>query len=331
MPFEVGQRAIRRALRGLGRGQVLGLGLFGGEPLLAWDLGQALIREARALAEPLGVTVQVSLTTNGTRLDASTLASLRAHRVDLALSMDGLPAVHDRLRPLRGGQPSSKAVLAAIDRLVAAEAPFRVISVVRPDTVADVAAGTRFLFRRGVRAVIHQLDYHARWSPADAAGLRAAARALRELWVDVYPRLELSWLETKLALLGQPSLSKPRCGFGQREVAVAPSGRLYPCERLVGADEPGPFVAGHVDDGDGPFQLGPYANEPGAESTCAGCRAEPTCRNGCACANLARSGALHGPDGLICTLEQALLEEATNAARALTRPRARRLPRVEAS
>lgn len=329
MPLAIGRRAIDRALLAVPRGGTLRLGLFGGEPLLAWRAtGRPLVAYAAEGAARRGVRIAPTVTTNGTRLDARTLDELRALEVEVAVSMDGLPEVHDAGRPGRAGRPSSGAALAAIDLLVGRGLPFRVVSVVRPESCDRVVEGTRFLADRGVRAVVHALDYGAPWAPADGPRLRAVVRGLRELWVTRFPDLELSWLEGKAAQLLE-GLEQPACGVSAGEIAVAPSGRLYPCERLVGDDAPGPFWSGHVDDGDGPLELARARSaQPGADAPCATCAAEPFCANACACANLARTGALDGPDGLICTLEQARLEEARAGLAALADRSgpARRLP-----
>lgn len=340
MPLAVGRRAIDRAVRAVPPGGRLDLGLFGGEPLLAWDVGRELVRHARAAARERGVGLAVALTTNGTHVDEAVCDELLALGVRVSVSCDGLPEVHDAGRPRRGGLGSAAAALAAIDRLAARGAPFRVVSVVRPETLDRLVAGARFLADRGAPALVHSLDASAAWRPADARRLAAAVRELRDLWVARFERLEVAWLETKALLLADPSLDRPRCGAGRGEVAVAPSGRLYPCERLVGDDAPGPFASGHVDDGDGPLRVArPLAAAPGPESGCDPCAANGLCANDCACDHLARTGRVGAPDGLTCALEQALIREARAGLAALAaagrrpaaprRPRPRRLPCLE--
>jgi sulfatase maturation enzyme AslB (radical SAM superfamily) len=77
MPLSVGRTAIARALQAVEPGGSLRLGLFGGEPSLAWDTaGRPLAREARERAAAAEVALSVSLTTNGTHLDARRLDEL---------------------------------------------------------------------------------------------------------------------------------------------------------------------------------------------------------------------------------------------------------------
>ncbi|MCO5166559.1 MAG: radical SAM protein [Planctomycetes bacterium] len=313
MPLATGRRAIDRAVAGLTPGEPLELSLFGGEPLLEWPLARALLHHAHARAARAGAPLLPVLTTNGTRLDAEVLGEALDLGVRLAVSMDGLPEVHDAARPRRGGRPSSAAALAAIDLLVARRAPFAVVSVVRPASLDRLVEGARALVARGVAHLAPTLDMSAPWREDDLPRLRAAVRELRDLQAT-RPGLHVDWLDAKAwsLLHGRPAGA---CGVGQGEVAVAPSGRLYPCERLVGEDPPGdPLAFGRVDDGDGPF---PALSRPApGEATCDGCATRPHCQHGCACANLARTGALDRPDGLVCALERACLDEALALVRA---------------
>lgn len=327
LPLDLGRRAIDRALRSVETGGALELSLFGGEPLLAWDLGRALVEHAHARAAEAGVRLLPHLTTNGTHLDARVADEAAALGVNLALSLDGLPEVHDAARPRRGGRPSSDAALAALDLLVGLRLPFKVVSVVRPASVDRLAEGARFLVARGAAHLVPTLDVSAAWTQADLPRLRAAVRGLRELAAE-RPRVRIDWLDAKAWSLEHGAVAGG-CGVGAGEVAVAPSGRLYPCERLVVEDpEPrgGPLASGHVLDGDGPFADAGRRARPADASACGACATRPHCHNACACANLARTGALDGPDGLICTLEQACLEEAALLAGVTSPPRGRMLP-----
>ncbi len=232
---------------------------------------------------------------------------LREDEVDVTLSIDGLPEVHDAERRFAGGRGSFEAARAAFEQLAALGRPPRVLSVVRPRNVARLVEGTRFLAALGATVFRPSLDFHAHWTLEDVKRLEEAVAGLGELYAE--RQLSIGWLDTKVALLVGALAAPIACGFGRGEIAVAPSGRLYPCERLVQDDRSERFAIGHVDEGDGAFARHPARRAEG-DSACGGCAARPFCSSACACANLARTGFGDRPDGLVCALEQACLRAA---------------------
>jgi hypothetical protein len=106
-----------------------------------------------------------------------------------------------------------------------------VLTVVRPDTLKDVPQGLVYLHDLGVRHVNLSLDLWARWTAIDGLGLQLLVDRAAELWRQWLPDFSLNWFDGKVA-------GPARCGFGEGHIAVAPSGRLYPCERLIGEDPP---------------------------------------------------------------------------------------------
>jgi radical SAM protein with 4Fe4S-binding SPASM domain len=123
------------------------------------------------------------------------------------------------------------------------------------------------------------------------------------------------WFDEKLVGLARlPMPETARCGFGDGEVAVAPSGRLYPCERLIGEDHPGnPMrLPGHVSDGTDFLSL---ASPPcRAAGECARCDIGYACSTTCRCSNYVRTGDPTQPDGLLCRLNKACARLAAQVA-----------------
>jgi uncharacterized protein len=316
MDEATGERAIARALAAIDDGGALDLGFFGGEPLLEWPLARRLIERTRALARPRRIEVMLALTTNGSRVDDRTADELVAESVDVAVSIDGLPEVHDAERRTAGGRPTSERALRAFERLRARGAEPRVVTVVRPSNIDRLVEGARFLAELGATVLEPSLDYLAPWRAEDLPRLERAVGGLGALWAERWPAVSISWIDTKVAL-GTGLLARPiECGFGRGEVAVAPSGRVYPCERLV-ADDRGAWAIGHVRDGDGPFAPNGATCKPAESSECGGCAARLACSNACACQNLARTGRPDTPDGLVCVLEQACIAAARDATRTI--------------
>lgn len=318
MPEHTARRAIGLAVASCEPGGVLNIGFFGGEPAMEAPLALRLIDHARELCRESRVALGISLTTNGTitQEDAWTLMTLPD--MDLCVSCDGLPEAHDAHRRFAGGRGSSSAVLATIDRLQQAGKPFRVVSVIRPDTVTLLSQGVEFLHSRGVRHIDPSLDLWTRWTRDDIDNLEAALSRCADFWGSHLPEFGFSWFDEKAArLLRLPAARCARCGFGAGEVAVAPSGALYPCERLIGPDSAAqPFrLPVSLEDLDDFLRLPAFP--PRESEACSVCAISGLCDTFCRCSNYARTGDVRRPDGLLCHLNRACVRETARVLRSL--------------
>ena len=314
MPEAVGRRAIDRAVASLAPGGVLEMGFFGGEPLLEAELVSGLASYARERAATADVRLSLALTTNGAVAGPAAWAVMSLPDLDLVVSHDGVPEVHDWHRRSVSGRPTSARVLATIDRCLAAGRSFRVVMVVRPDTVRSLPAGVQFLRGLGVRHLEPTLDLWAQWTPGDGRALDAAISRCADIWRSHIPELSIGWLDEKAAVLtGVPQTPTARCGFGVGQVAVTPSGNLYPCERLIGEDDDGNVMRlpGHVSDGEDFL----FPRRCGSCRPCVQCAIRAFCNTTCRCSNYTRTGDLSRPDGLLCLLNRACVREVARVLR----------------
>jgi uncharacterized protein len=310
MPAEVGLRAIDRAVASLEQGGTLELGFFGGEPLLEPDLIEQFLDHAAARLAGGRGTLAAGLTTNGSISTSRAWRLMMRDDLALAVSHDGLPQVHDAHRPFADGQGSSESVLKTVRALADSGKAFRIVMVVRPDNVESLPAGIEFLIRLGVRRFDPSLDLWTRWTAADLQRLDAAVARCADLWRDRLPDVALSWLDEKAArLMRVPMSLTARCGFGCGEIAVAPSGWLYPCERVIGEDLPdNPLrLSGHALEGPGFLEYRPYPCR--AADACRECEIALLCDTTCRCSNFIRTGDVRRPDGLLCRLNRACVRE----------------------
>jgi uncharacterized protein len=188
--------------------------------------------------------------------------------------------------------------------------------VVRPDSLAELARSLEFLRAEGAARAVLSLDVWADWTPEDLPRLERAVAECADLWAESLPGFGVSWFDDKAALLagaGEPVAG--RCGFGDWELAVATSGRLYPCERLIGEDASDNLarLPGLVGDGDAEQPFEPRRFPGRSASACGGCTAGLLCTATCRCNNLVRTGDVSRPDRLLCTLEKACLRETLRA------------------
>lgn len=301
MPLNVATKSVERAVASLSSGGVLELSFFGGEPLLEAELIGDVIAFARVHCERSGLTLSTSMTTNGTIESPAAWKLISDPTLDLTVSFDGLPQIHDRHRSDADGRGSSSKVLATMRRLISSGKSFQVIAVVRPDTVERLPDGLRFLRELGVDQVVPSLDLWTTWNSPDIQKLEVALQASAEVWREGLPCFGVSWFNEKaVQLSGVPMSAGARCGFGHGEIAVAPSGNLYPCERVIGEDRDGnPLrLNGHA------LQGNDFLN---AAPVCSAARED--CGLSCACSNFVRTGRIDRGDDLLRELDRICLRE----------------------
>jgi len=312
------------------------LSFFGGEPLLEWDALVAATADAERRAAESGKRLQLTVTTNGTLLDRARARFLVEHNFYIGLSIDGARAAHDATRPTRGGRSSFDAVAAALDLLVGERAWFQTISVIDPANVARIGDSVRWLAERGVERISLNPNFGADWSDAALAdwerGYEEAAALYVERTLAGRP-IYVNVVEDKLITHVKGGYEAgDRCSFGHGAVAVAPSGNLYPCERMVEEDRAGELRIGDVFAGVDrgrlmclDAQAGPVNDE------CGGCGVRERCMSFCACANRSETGSIGVAGGVQCWHEQMAIRIADAVGARLWRARDRRfLARVYA-
>jgi len=268
------------------------LSFFGGEPLLCWDLLVDLAREARARAQAGGRSLKMSVTTNGTLLTDERASLLDELEVYVGLSTDGVQEAQDDGRPTIGGASSFADTKRGIEVLVRRGTPFETISVVTPTNARWLSDSVRWIVDLGVPRVGLNPCYEAYFDDeqlgAYGAGLTTAAdvmlecfRAGRIVSIPVFDNKILAALKGGLAEVDM-------CSLGSRSVAVAPSGNIYPCERMVGEDEDSTFLMGHIDEG--PKASGLACERGPINPECGDCGERWRCQSFCACANYAETG-----------------------------------------
>ena len=122
MTPEIGEAAIRRAVRSVRPGGVLELSFFGGEPLLEAELIEGLAEYARQAARAAEIRLRPGVTTNGTQSAGKAWDVMLREDLDVCVSHDGLPEAHNRCRRLPDGSGDALQVLGTINRLQAAGA-----------------------------------------------------------------------------------------------------------------------------------------------------------------------------------------------------------------
>ena len=312
---DLGRKVIDRAVNSIADRGLLELGFFGGEPLLESRLIKGLIDYARRQTDTRRLGLKLSMTTNGTVSSPDSWEIMFMDEMELSVSCDGLPEIHDRFRRTAAGEGTFFMVKETLDRLNEAGVDYQVVTVVRPDTLPSLPESIRYLHSMGAGAIEVSLDLWTRWERDSLAELEAVIEECVSIWQSRLPDFRLNWFDEKAAFISQLEMPEsPRCGFGAGQIAVSPAGNLYPCERLIGADLPDNPMRLHGDAVSGDHFLDfDNDHETTRDDECESCALESGCSTFCRCSNYVRTGDPTQPDLLLCILNQRCLEQTAAA------------------
>ena len=290
------------------------IGLFGGEPLLAFDVVRRVIGLIERHPGYDRDRIVVSIVSNGTIFTSQIAEFLRAHHVRYCLSLDGPPDVQNRFRRFENGRGSADAVARNARAALKAFGWVPVNAVIRPETFRRIPETIRYLEALGLRQIYLSPDFSARWVREDVEALPAVYDAMADLYIESHVRgapLFLSPIDGKItALLRGGYRADERCRMGIGEFAFSPLGQIYPCERLIGCGTTSQHRIGSVASG----VRAPETREL-CQPECTACPLKDVCMNWCGCSNFFATGDYGRTGPVICAFERASIAAAARAFR----------------
>lgn len=314
MSREVARQAVDLLLRKSVEAVHCTLTFSGGEPLLNFAVIRDAITYSQEQAARYGKQVHYFLKTNGTLFNDENIAYIKEHRIGVKVSLDGPPAIHDRLRPTASGQGSHDIVVAGLSQLLSDYA----------EQVFIRATLTRYS-----PPVSELLDYLTGFGASSVKLLHVMANG-EDYALDSATREQLKAEYTKLArrfLVGAPvgdfSVADFFAGYmahfcsGQKRrlfynagvelLVVSASGGLYPHPDL--AEQEG-YRLGHVTTGLDREKLAWWRSlfDVDSRPVCCDCWARYVCGGGCLSAAIKLHGTPHLPIEAECELLRHLIQ-----------------------
>lgn len=144
MPDDVLESFIRQHIEAHVDLPVVSFAWQGGEPTLCGvDFFERVVALQRQHSN--GRAIENAIQTNGILLDERWCAFLAEHEFLVGLSLDGPEDLHDRYRVDRGGRPTFRAVMQALERLVRHRVAFNTLTVVNRENAKHPLDVYRFL------------------------------------------------------------------------------------------------------------------------------------------------------------------------------------------
>ena len=273
----------------------LTMGFFGGEPLMCWDFLVWAHGETVRCAKAAGVRTSFTVTTNLTLVDKAKADWLVEHGFSLGLSLDGNADMHNHYRVYPDGSPSHADCVRGLKFLTNRGAKGEIIAVYHPVTVRHLFDSVKYLAENFGFMIALNPDFSAEWEDDDLVLLEAQYRAIGEYYLHRYRKgapIRINWLDGKIRTHLKGGYSDcDKCTMGSGEIAVAASGNLYPCARLVGNDDDEAILLGNVETGYDEAALRRIVSCRGNRNeACHHCPVRHRCMCWCGCVNYVQTG-----------------------------------------
>ncbi len=316
MPFETAKAALDMLIARSGGRYHLEVDLFGGEPLMNWEVVKQIVAYGRELEKAHNKHINFTITTNGVALDDEKIDFINREMFNVVLSIDGRREVHDALRVTPNKKGSYDIIVPKAQKLVRQRGEGE--HYIRGTYTAD-----NLDFTEDVKA-LHELGFE-QISVEPVVLKPDEPHAINETNVDraveEYDRLADYVIEERregrpfnffhfyVDLEHAPCLAKRAlgCGASVEYVAVAPNGDIFPCHQFVG--DPA-FKLGNVleKDENGEVPLKDEIRQSFASCSiftkekCSHCWAKYYCSGGCAANAHKLNGSIMEPVDVSCKL-----------------------------
>lgn len=284
---------------------------FGGEPLLEFELMKTVVEYTE---QNYNGKINFRLSTNGTRLNEEMLRWFGKHKIFFTLSLDGSREQQNRGRRTAGDKNSYDSVAGSVDSILAFNPYTMVVSVIYPETVDQLAAGVKHLFSLGFRYVLQTLDYSNNWESGHIKELKNQYEELSRFYFDSLKsgkKIYYSPFDERIKTHAQKPYGKgDLCDIGNTQIAIAPSGIIYPCVQFVGNDTTNERVnsLGSVHSGfDDKKRHEVVELNYSDRQECSGCALDGRCANYCGCVNWKSTGSIKTIPPIICEHERMLM------------------------
>lgn len=291
----------------------LNIGFFGGEPLLEIDFINDVIKyiHTKNLLNPLSF----SITTNGTLLNNAAIDFIKEHNINISVSIDGPEDIHDMYRKDKYGKGTFKHVLKNIDKLANSLDYFQVNSVYTPQTVSRIDETVRFLVENDIYNIHLNPDISAQWDKESFENIAIGYKNIADTYIEMFNKgreVAINLLDSKLILFFKGGYEeRDKCGMGETEFGFAPSGNVYPCERLIGDDTDINMEMGNVHTGvnlQHSCVIGKKEDNDNKE--CKTCNIKQYCMNWCGCTNYHMTGSSTTTSAMMCHSERHAINSA---------------------
>jgi uncharacterized protein len=295
------------------------ISFFGGEPLLQLPMLKECVAYAEARREKTGRPFKLAITTNGLAINNTVAEYFSDKQIEPTLSFDGVYEAQNACRRFRDGKSSFSDSRNAMLMLKQYFPDLSICAVVTPKNVQYLPESIDFFIEAGIRRLLLNPDFFAQWDEQHLDLWRCGYEHAAERFEDEFHNgrvFHVNFITAKIVTRLKGGYEPcDCCDFGQKEIAIAPSGNIYPCQRMVGEDSENLGLMGNVFDGfDKRICKELAVCRTISSYECLSCDLRFRCRNWCSCVNHHLTGRFDQTGAIVCFHEQMAIEIADRIA-----------------
>jgi len=303
-------------------------GFFGGEPLLEWEKIKYATEKIENLVKEKNIKANKTITTNGVLLTEEKVIWLKENLFYMVISLDGNELMHNTHRLYANKNRTFKDVIKGLKNLQKHydNDEYSINMVVTPQNVKYLSESVKYLYNElGIKDISIADNLYADWD--DYAQIwKSEYKKIGKFFIKMFREdkfIKISFIEDKIktAIKGGYNACET-CSFGENEIIVAPSGNLYPCERLIGDDNDLNMIIGNVYSGyDIKKKLNLLNLRGNTNEECKNCELKPRCMNFCGCTNYTVTKSINTTFGTLCFNQKMSIEIADDVSNILFKER----------
>lgn len=316
MSAEVGKKAIDFIIRESGSRRNLEVDLFGGEPLMNFEVVKEIVDYAKSREKEFNKNFRFTLTTNAILLNEDIKNYLNENMQNVVLSIDGRREVNDKMRYRVDGTGCYEDIMPKIKDMANSRGQdnYYVRGTFTRENL-DFSEDVLHLADQGFKQI----------SVEPVVAAKDIGYDLREedlpVLYEEYEKLAYELVKRKkegkgfnffhfmIDLSQGPCIAKRLrgCGSGHEYVAVTPEGDIYPCHQFVGNTE---FKMGNVMEGKLNTDIQEHfkGSNVYTKEECSKCWAKFYCSGGCAANSYQFNSDINIPYKVGCELEKKRVE-----------------------
>ncbi len=212
--------------------------LFGGEPLLNFDVIKHIIPYIRSKEEETGKQCKIGMSTNLTLL-TDDMIDVIEEIDDIQFSIDGIAKVQNKNRPMANGKDSFDMVDVNLPKVARPSINYSVRITIQPDNVKYLAESVIFYHNKyGINNIKTQCVQETTWSEKEVKEYQRQLRMISDYMYGLHRSGKSFTFDPLSHYLGLPPYINPdkTCGAGHKSIGITPNGDIYPCLRFYTYD-----------------------------------------------------------------------------------------------